>query len=82
MSAFEEDGETEVVAVEEPAPGFVLLWRGGAEEEEVVGVLVHDFGNVADFAQEVVDSHRGEGFLVSFGREGGFEDTEDGGGEV
>lgn len=76
VGVVEEDVEAEVVAVEGPAPG--LGGRGCAEDEEVVRVLVHDLWEFDDFAEEVVYTHGGEGFLVTFGGEAGFNDGEDG----
>ena len=64
--AFEEAGDVEVVAVEEPAPGLRGGRRGRAKEEEIIGVFVHDVEELDDFAEEVVYSHGGECFFVAF----------------
>ena len=64
------------MAVERPAPG---LCRGGfAKQNEVVTEFIHDFCALNQFAEEAVDTHGGDCFLVAFGREGSFEDCEDG----
>ena len=64
-----------MVAVEGPAPG-----PGSgrtAEESEVVGEFVHDAWGFEKFAEEVVDAHCADGFVVAFWGEGGFEDVHD-----
>lgn len=72
----QEDVEAEVVAVEGPAPGSV----GGraAEEDEVVGELVHDAGCLDQLAEKVVDAHCFDGLVVAFWGERRFDDVHDG----
>lgn len=73
----EEDVEAEVVAVEGPTPGS--CGGGVAEEDEVVGKLIHDARRLDKFAEEMVYSHRFKRLVVAFWGEGGLEDGENGG---
>lgn len=61
-----------MVAVEGVAPG--CCGGGGAEKDKVVGVLVADLRGGDELAEEVVDAHGREGFLVALGGEGGLKD--------
>lgn len=76
LAAVQIDIEAQVMAVEGPTPGLIGGWD--TEEEEVVGVLVHDFWDGADFAKEMVDGHRCPGLFIALGREGGGENRKDG----
>jgi hypothetical protein len=75
LGAVEEDVQTEVVAVEGDAPG--VGGGGAAEEDEVVGEGIADCWAAAEFAEEVVDAHGGDGLGVPFGGEGCAEEGHD-----